>query len=66
MKLVFFLVRLHNKGVYFRLGMRKLGRRTSCKELQKELRVEVDGRQIELPTIEGILILNISRYIIIY
>ncbi|XP_033640352.1 diacylglycerol kinase theta-like isoform X2 [Asterias rubens] len=54
--------RLHNKGVYFRLGMRKLGRRTSCKELQKELRVEVDGRQIELPTIEGILILNISSW----
>ncbi|XP_038051588.1 diacylglycerol kinase theta-like isoform X2 [Patiria miniata] len=54
--------RLHNKGVYFRLGMRKLGRRTSCKELQKELRVEVDGRPIEIPSIEGMLILNISSW----
>ncbi|XP_022106252.1 diacylglycerol kinase theta-like isoform X2 [Acanthaster planci] len=54
--------RLHNKGVYFRLGMRKLGRRTSCKELQKELRVEVDGKPIEIPSIEGMLILNISSW----
>ena len=56
-----FLYRLHNKGVYFRLGMRKLGRRTTCKELNKELRLEVDGVNIELPSIEGILVLNISR-----
>ncbi|XP_072041779.1 diacylglycerol kinase theta-like isoform X2 [Amphiura filiformis] len=54
--------RLHNKGVYFRLGMRKFVRRTTCKELNKELRLEVDGKNVELPTIEGILVLNISSW----
>ncbi|XP_030830210.1 diacylglycerol kinase theta isoform X6 [Strongylocentrotus purpuratus] len=54
--------RLHNKSVYFRLGMQKLGRRTSCKELNKEIRIEVDGKAVNLPTLEGILILNISSW----
>ncbi|XP_063951074.1 diacylglycerol kinase theta-like isoform X4 [Lytechinus pictus] len=54
--------RLHNKSVYFRLGMQKLGRRTSCKELNKEIKIEVDGKPVSLPTLEGILILNISSW----
>lgn len=53
--------RIHNKGVYVRLGMSRIGRRTSCKELNKELKIEVDGNAVTLPTLEGILILNISR-----
>ncbi|XP_041479327.1 diacylglycerol kinase theta-like isoform X3 [Lytechinus variegatus] len=54
--------RLHNKSVYFRLGMQKLGRRTSCKELNKEIKIEVDGKPVSLPTLEGILVLNISSW----
>lgn len=54
--------RIHNKGVYVRLGMSRIGRRTSCKELNKELKIEVDGNAVTLPTLEGILILNISSW----
>ncbi|XP_071810852.1 diacylglycerol kinase theta-like isoform X4 [Apostichopus japonicus] len=54
--------RIHNKGVYVRLGMSRIGRRTSCKELNKELKIEVDGNILTLPTLEGILILNISSW----
>ncbi|XP_071481147.1 diacylglycerol kinase theta-like isoform X1 [Diadema antillarum] len=54
--------RLHNKSVYFRLGMQKLGRRTSCKELNREIKIEVDGKPVPLPTLEGVLVLNISSW----
>ena len=37
-----------------------LGRRM-CKDLHKEIKLEVDGKHIELPPIEGIIILNIMR-----
>ncbi len=35
--------------------------RKMCKDMHKEIRLEVDGRHIELPTLEGIIILNIMR-----
>ena len=55
-----------NKGVYVKLGMQKLVSRKMCKlckDLQKHIVVEVDGKKIELPPIEGIIILNILRYV---
>ena len=39
-----------------------LGRRM-CKELHKEIKLEVDGKHVELPPIEGIIILNIMRWV---
>lgn len=54
--------RLHNKGVYVKMGLRKMVGRKTVKELHKELRVEVDGKLIELPALEGIIILNILRF----
>ena len=36
--------------------------RKSCKDLHKQIRVEVDGKLIDLPPVEGIIILNILRY----
>lgn len=56
--------RLHNKGVYVKMGLRKMVGRKMVKELHKELRLEVDGKIVELPPVEGIIILNILRYAI--
>lgn len=53
--------RLHNKGVYVKMGLRKMVGRKTVKELHKELRLEVDGKVVDLPPVEGIIILNILR-----
>lgn len=58
-----FKSRLRNKGVYVTMGLRKMVKRKPCKDLHKEIRLEVDGRVVELPQVEGIIILNILRYI---
>lgn len=56
-----FTSRFHNKGIYVKMGLRKMVSRKSWKDLQKEIRLEVDGRVISLPPVEGIIILNIQR-----
>ena len=58
--------RFHNKGVYVKVSLRKMVGRRSCKDLNKEIDMEVDGKKIELPNLEGIIILNIMRYIIYF
>ena len=45
------------------MGLRKMMGRKMCKDMHKEIRLEVDGKIIELPPVEGIIILNILRYI---
>lgn len=57
--------RLHNKGVYVKMGLRKMVGRKMCKDLHKEIRLEVDGKLVELPPVEGIIILNILRWVVI-
>ncbi|XP_055697744.1 diacylglycerol kinase theta isoform X4 [Phlebotomus papatasi] len=54
--------RLHNKGVYVKMGLRKMVGRKIVKELHKEIRLEVDGKVVELPQVEGIIILNILSW----
>ena len=56
-----FTSRIHNKGVYVKVGLRKMVCRKMCKDMHKEIRMEVDGRLIDLPNVEGIIILNIMR-----
>lgn len=55
--------RTHNKGVYLKMGLKKVvgGKRKLIKELHKEIKLEVDGKVVELPPVEGIIILNILR-----
>ncbi|XP_018899606.2 diacylglycerol kinase theta isoform X1 [Bemisia tabaci] len=53
--------RLHNKTVYVRMGLKKMvGHK--CKDLHREVRLEVDGKVIELPQLEGLIILNILSW----
>ena len=46
-----------------KVSMRKIfnGRR-DCKDLHKKIKLEVDGKYVELPPIEGIIILNIMSW----
>ena len=46
-----------------KVSVRKIfnGRR-DCKDLHKKIKLEVDGRYVELPPIEGIIILNIMSW----
>ncbi|KAJ7358720.1 hypothetical protein OS493_022164 [Desmophyllum pertusum] len=53
--------RLHNKGVYFRAGLKKMVKGYS-KTFVHEVEIEIDGKKLELPTLEGIVILNISSW----
>ncbi|UYV75005.1 DGKQ, partial [Cordylochernes scorpioides] len=41
--------RLHNKGVYVKMGLRKMVSRKPWRDLHREVVVEMDGRVIDLP-----------------
>lgn len=53
--------RMHNKGVYLKMGLKKMVKSGSCKDLHKLVKLEVDGKHIILPPCEGLIILNILR-----
>ncbi|KRY87419.1 Diacylglycerol kinase theta [Trichinella pseudospiralis] len=54
--------RIHNKGVYARIGLKKMVNRKLCRDIQRKIKLEVDGRVFELPSLEGIIILNIMSW----
>ncbi|KAA3677994.1 diacylglycerol kinase (ATP) [Paragonimus westermani] len=54
--------RIHNKSVYLKMGLRKMVNRTKCKDLHQNVVIEVDGKQLDLPPLEGIIILNILSW----
>lgn len=47
------------------MSLKKMTNRPS-KPLNQLIRIEVDGRILELPSIEGLIILNIFRYSLCY
>ncbi|KAK2580423.1 hypothetical protein KPH14_006173 [Odynerus spinipes] len=54
--------RIRNKGVYVKMGLRKMVGRKPCKDLHNQIRLEVDGKLVDLPQVEGIIILNILSW----
>ena len=56
-----FTNRNYNKIIYGLIGLEKMVFPSKCRELNRKIELEVDGRKVELPTLEGILILNIMR-----
>ncbi|KAM4664147.1 diacylglycerol kinase epsilon isoform 2-T3 [Discoglossus pictus] len=54
-----FSSRLINKAVYFFYGTRDCLVQ-ECKDLNKKVELELDGERIDLPNLEGIVVLNIS------
>lgn len=53
--------RIGNKIEYLNVGLRKIIH-PPCKNLQHGVRLEVDGKLVILPQLEGLIILNILRY----
>ncbi|XP_036057391.1 diacylglycerol kinase theta isoform X2 [Onychomys torridus] len=53
-----FTSRFHNKGVYVRVGLQKI---SHSRSLHKEIRLQVEQQEVELPSIEGLIFINIPR-----
>ncbi|XP_053735044.1 diacylglycerol kinase theta-like isoform X1 [Synchiropus splendidus] len=49
----------HNKGVYVKVGLQKI---TATRSLHRHLAVQVDGQNLLLPNIEGLIFLNIPSW----
>uniref|UniRef100_A0A2K5CW60 Diacylglycerol kinase n=1 Tax=Aotus nancymaae TaxID=37293 RepID=A0A2K5CW60_AOTNA len=54
-----FTSRLHNKGVYVRVGLQKI---SHSRGLHKEIRLQVERQEVELPSIEGLIFINIPSW----
>uniref|UniRef100_A0A915IJE9 Diacylglycerol kinase accessory domain-containing protein n=1 Tax=Romanomermis culicivorax TaxID=13658 RepID=A0A915IJE9_ROMCU len=57
-----FTNRIFNKKVYATIGLKKMINKKACKDLHRKIRLEVDGKHIELSAIEGLIVLNISSW----
>uniref|UniRef100_A0A671PM18 Diacylglycerol kinase n=1 Tax=Sinocyclocheilus anshuiensis TaxID=1608454 RepID=A0A671PM18_9TELE len=51
--------RFHNKGVYVKVGLQKL---SHTRNLHKDISLQVDRKDLELPSIEGLIFLNIPSW----
>eukprot|EP00118_Oscarella_pearsei_P008402 m.43061 g.43061 ORF g.43061 m.43061 type:complete len:544 (+) comp33405_c0_seq10:12-1643(+) len=56
-----FQSRMFNKAWYFGYGSKEVLLH-SCKDLEKKMSVELDGSALELPELEGIVVLNIKSW----
>ncbi|XP_057705596.1 diacylglycerol kinase theta-like isoform X1 [Corythoichthys intestinalis] len=54
-----FSSRFHNKGVYVKVGLQKI---SATRSLHRELQLRVDDRDVPLPSIEGLIFLNIPSW----
>lgn len=59
-KMFFIYYSIGNKIEYLNVGLRKIIH-PPCKNLQHGVRLEVDGKLVTLPQLEGLIILNILR-----
>lgn len=50
--------RFHNKGVYVKVGLQKI---SHTRNLHKDIKLQVDQHEVELPSIEGLIFINIPR-----
>ncbi|XP_032876349.1 diacylglycerol kinase theta isoform X2 [Amblyraja radiata] len=51
--------RFHNKGMYVKVGLQKI---SHTRGLHKEIKLQVDDKELELPSIEGLIFLNIPSW----
>uniref|UniRef100_A0A8C8VGT5 Diacylglycerol kinase n=1 Tax=Pelusios castaneus TaxID=367368 RepID=A0A8C8VGT5_9SAUR len=51
--------RFHNKGVYVKVGLQKI---SHTRSLHKDLKLQVDQHEVELPSIEGLIFINIPSW----
>jgi diacylglycerol kinase (ATP) len=57
-----FSSRLFNKTQYVKIGLQKVFFERNCKDLWKRIELEVDGKLIDLPPLEGIIIMNLLSW----
>jgi len=56
-----FSSRFRNKSVYLQLGLQKMISKTETSELHRHINIFVDKKKLELPELEGVVVLNIQR-----
>ncbi|XP_004617498.2 diacylglycerol kinase theta [Sorex araneus] len=54
-----FTSRFHNKGMYLRAGLQKM---SHCRGLHKEVRLQVGRQEVALPSLEGLIFINIPSW----
>ncbi|CAF0745435.1 unnamed protein product [Adineta steineri] len=54
--------RIQAKGYYLKTGIRKMMKKGGLKDFTRDIVLEVDGRRVELPQLEGIVIMNILSW----
>ncbi|XP_004383634.1 diacylglycerol kinase theta, partial [Trichechus manatus latirostris] len=54
-----FTSRFHNKGVYVRVGLQKI---SHSRSLHREIRLQVEQQEVKLPSIEGLIFINIPSW----
>lgn len=55
------LFRIQAKGYYLKTGIRKMMKKGGLKDFTRDIILEVDGKRVDLPSLEGIVIMNILR-----
>ncbi|XP_028406565.1 diacylglycerol kinase epsilon-like [Dendronephthya gigantea] len=60
-----FSSRLFNKAIYFSYGVNEV-LEANCKNLQEKIQLEMDGKVVELPELEGIVVLNITAGALVF
>jgi hypothetical protein len=53
--------RIQAKGYYIKTGIRKMMKKGGLKDFTRDIILEVDGKRVDLPSLEGIIIMNILR-----
>ena len=56
-----FHLRIQAKSYYLKAGLRKMMKKGGLKDFTKDIVLEVDGKRVDLPSLEGIIITNILR-----
>jgi diacylglycerol kinase (ATP) len=54
--------RIQAKGYYLKTGIRKMMKKGGLKDFTRDIVLEVDGKRVDLPPLEGIVIMNILSW----
>jgi diacylglycerol kinase (ATP) len=54
--------RIQAKGYYLKTGLKKMMKKGGLKDFTRDIVLEVDGKRVDLPSLEGIVIMNILSW----
>jgi diacylglycerol kinase (ATP) len=61
-RIYFCFHRIQAKGYYLKTGIRKMMKKGGLKDFTRDIVLEVDGKRVDLPQLEGIVIMNILSW----